>query len=840
MQPTSSRPQPTKPITPLRFLWRLLLAFVQIALLATLLLAAFTAWLYHEYGKNLPDPHEIGQHHPFETGYIYARDGTTLLYELRDPQGGHRTLVPLEQVPDILKQATIAVEDANFYQHPGVDMQGIIRALWLNYTHQDIVSGGSTITQQLVRAVLLSPEETRQDLPEHQQYERKMREAILAYRVSKHYTKDEILHLYLNEVYYGARAYGVEAAAQTYFNKHVWELSTNEATLLAGLPQSPSRFNPFTNMPQARERQRTTLSLMVKYGYLPPQEKHQTLSQTITLVTPTVQIQAPHFVFYVRDLLEERYGREVLYGSGLRITTSLDPHWQARAEAVAGQHIAALRERNAHNAAVVMLSPQGEILAMVGSVNYTDNSADGQYNVALAPRQPGSALKPIVYAAALQQGWTPATVIWDTPTSFDQGDWSYQPMNYDNRWHGAQRLRMALANSLNIPAVKALDFVGIDTFVELAQQMGITTFDDPARYGLSMALGSNEVRLLDLTATYNTFRNGGHYQHPNAILKVETSRGEMLEQHGDTLEPQVLGYHGEQIAYLINDILSDNEARWYMFGRGNVMELPDGRPAAVKTGTSNDWRDSWAIGYTPAVTIGAWVGNNDNSPMHEIAGSNGGGLIWRDLMIAYHEHQPIQPFPPPGGIVEQEICAVTGTQPHPTCPYIINEIFIRGKGPPPPNVTEQTFTVAGDGTCLAASYTPPDQVRQQTYTIYPPEFRAWAARSGIPQPPTQPCPPPQQPDKALAILTPISASGEISGTQIFINGTARHPYTLDVGHGAHPSAWNLLHRSGRGIENGLLGVWDTGGYPPGPYTIRLSVTTPEGMVVETTQAVWYK
>jgi 1A family penicillin-binding protein len=842
----SSHVQSTSSPTPLqrffwivRFFWRLFLAFLHVALVIMLVIAGLGVWVYHHYGKDLPDPQNIASHRSFENTRIYASDGRTLLYELVDPQGGRRTLVPFERIPTVLKEATIAVEDANFYSHPGVDMRGIIRALWLNYKHQQIVSGGSTITQQLVRNILLPPEQRGRDIPEPQLYERKVREAILSYRVSREYSKDQIFNLYLNEVYYGAQAYGIEAAAQVYFNKHVWELTPSQATLIAGLPQSPTVLNPFTNMEGARQRQRITIDLMVKNGYLTPARAEAIYAQPIELAPPTTSIVAPHFVFYVRDMLEKTYGPDLVYRGGLRVTTSIDLHWQAEAQRIAREQIASLQERNAHNAAVVMLSPQGHILAMVGSIDYQNPDIDGQVNVALAPRQPGSALKPIVYAAALQHGWTPATVIWDEPISFDNGNGTvYAPMNYDNSWHGPQRLRMALANSLNIPAVKALEFVGVQNFVRLASRMGLTTLDNPARYGLSMALGSNEVRLLDLTVAYNTLRNRGYYQPPSAILKVENSRGEVLlkpEEAG--WEHQVMGHQGEQVAYLITNILSDNQARWYMFGRNNVMELPNGITAAVKTGTSNDWRDSWAMGYTPDVTVGVWVGNNDNTPMHEIAGANGAGQIWHEIMVAYYQNRVPQPFAQPDGIVQRSICAGTGTLAHESCPQTFQEYFIAGVEPSSLNVTYQTVRVAGDGTCLATAYSPPSEIREVTFTVYPEEFRDWAQRNGIPQPPTQPCPQKASSEEAVAYLAPIPPDSVVQNNQVVINGNAHYTYRLEVGAGRHPQSWVLLNQGPGGVKKGLLGVWSTTGFAPGEYTIRLQVTTPEGFTLEASQTI---
>lgn len=829
------------PFSPLRMVMRLVLAGLKIVLLVLLVLVGGGMWLYYEYGRDLPDPAEIGRHRARETALIYARDGKTLLYELVDPDGGKRTVVLLDHIPRILRDATISVEDGGFYEHPGVDWRGVVRAMWLNYTNQKIVSGGSTITQQLVRNILLAPVELDAEVSDHVRYERKMREAILAYRVTQVYSKDQILSLYLNEVYYGAQAYGVEAAAQAYFGKHVWELSDGEATLIAGLPQSPTLLNPFINFEGARARQRITLDLMVKYYYLTPQQAEAIYNQPIELKSPTTPILAPHFVHFVREQLEQRYGPELLYQGGLRIITSIDMSLQQEAQRIVQEHIAALRDRNAHNAGVIILDPSGQVLAMVGSVDYYDSANDGEVNVTLAARQPGSALKPIVYAAALQKGWTPATIIWDAPTEFPQSNGVvYRPMNYDNRWHGPQRMRMALANSLNIPAVKTLEYVGIDAFVELATHMGITTFDDRSRYGLSMALGSMEVRLLDLTTVYNTFNTGGRYQPPVTILSIANRRGETLEHWAPTLGEPVLGPQSAQIAYLMTDMLSDNQARWYLFGRGNVLELPDHRPAAAKTGTSNEWRDSWAVGYTPDVTIGVWVGNNNNAPMQEIAGSNGAGLIWRDLMLWYHRDREHRPFLRPPGIEEKAICADTGASASNACPRPIREQFLAGTAPNLVDVTTQHIQVANNGTCVAASYTPPIEVRLVEYLVYPPEFREWAIRNGIPQPPTERCPPPESPEYALAILDTIAASGVITREQVPLSGRARGSYTLEIGAGIEPKEWLLIYQEPLIRPAGLLGVWYTDVFPSGTYTIRLRVMTPEGVTAEVSQVVQLK
>lgn len=831
-------------VTPIDFIWRLFLAFVKLSIALGLIGGALGAaggvWLYRRYATDLPDPTEISRRRPAETTKIYARDGVTLLYELVDPEGQRRTVVPFDKIPQTLKDATVAVEDASFYQNPGFDLKAIVRAFIQNRQSDTIVSGASTITQQLVRNILLPPEErSRLSL------ERKIREAFLAFRVSREYSKDQILGRYLNEVYYGHQAYGVEAAAQSYFGKHVSELSPPEATMIAGLPQSPTNYDPFINYEAAKARQRVVLDQMVKNAYLKPDQAKQIYNTPVRFATERIDIKQPHFVFYIRQLLEQRYGPDVLYRGGLRVVTSLDMHWQEEAQRLVHQHIVEgvngqppLRSRNATNAGAIVLSPDNEILAMVGSVDYNDQSINGQVNVTVSPRQPGSALKPIVYASALRKGWTPATVLWDERTEFKLADGTvYAPNNYDNSFHGPQRMRMALANSLNIPAVQTLDFVGVDAFVQQAHDLGITTLNDPNRFGLSMALGSNEVRLLDLTNVYSSFRDGGRMREPVAILKVTDSRGAVLDNGARKPGRQALGEHGEQIAYLITDMLSDNIARQYMFGPGNVMELPDGRPAAVKTGTSNDWRDAWAIGYTPDVTIGVWVGNSDATPMQEIAGVNGAGVIWRDLMDAYNTGRPVHTFERPNGIVEASICGDTGALASAACRNPLPEHFVAGTEPTQSDMQTQTVRVAGDGNCLAASYTPPDQVKIKQFPVYPERFQAWA-RANVPQPPTEYCPPPQDTTAgSLALISTPSAGSVITSTQVFVNGTARGPFTLEAGVGDAPGSFSPVNSGTGPIESNVLGVWNIGGLAPGSYTLRLRVSSPEGVPVESRRTV---
>jgi len=806
-------------VSPLGLVGLLMLRLCELALLGLVAAGLIGIVLFRYYSRDLPDPSQLATHRPFETTRIYARDGQTLLYEVFD--AGQRTVVPLEQMPWAVKAATIATEDANFFVNPGVDIRGIVRALYLN-RQGNVRSGGSTITQQLARNVLLSPEERSE-----QSYGRKIREAILAFRLSRQFSKDQILGLYLNEVYYGNMAYGIEAAAQGYFGKPARELSLAEAALLAGLVQSPTELNPLVAPEAAKERQQIVLDLMVKQGLITREQADVADATQIVLQPSAVNIRAPHWVFYVLDQLEQEYGAEMLRRGGLRIVTTLDPAIQEIAEETVRARIAELQARNAHNAAVVVVDPKtSEILAMVGSVDYNNQQIDGQVNVATSPRQPGSALKPLVYAAAMAKpgGWTPATVIWDVPLDVN----GYRPMNYDNQFHGPQRLRLALANSFNIPAVKALQFVGIDTFVDLAHDMGITTLQERDKYGLAVALGAGEVKLLDLTTAYTTFANAGRSRPAVSILRVATNHGEVLFSYTPPEGRQVLGANGAAIAYLISDILSDNDARTPMFGPNSVMRLPDDRPAAVKTGTSNDYKDSWAVGYTPSLVVGVWVGNTDSTPMEEVAGANGAGTIWREIIERTHAQNPIETFTPPANVQEQQICRSTGLVAD-GCTDTLTEWFISGTEPQPQPGQYLTVTVGGDGTCLATDFTPSAERRQKTFLLPPPEARNW---NGV-RPPTQPCPAPQAedgtarpagPSVVAAIESPVD--GAVIGGIISIRGSVAGMYTLSYGEGTQPASLTPIATGPGGVAHGLLGTWNTNALPSGVYTLQLDVLLP--------------
>jgi len=699
--------------------WRLTVAFMAVAygpLMALLLLLMF--W---------PAPTVA---HPFaleDSTRIYDRHGR-LLYEVVLTREGTHTYVPLDQIPESLREATIAVEDASFYRNPGFDVVAIGRALVQNLRAGEIVAGGSTITQQLARNLYFSQEERASRSPW-----RKMREAILAFRLTRHVGKDKILELYLNQVYYGNLAYGVEAAARTYFDKSARDLDLAEASLLAGLPQSPATYDPLANLPAAKQRQRTVLSLMERRGYISNAEAQAAFEEPLHFAEAIFPMEAPHFVVYVRDLLDQRLGAEALEQGGLRVYTSLDLDVQHIAEGIVRRHIASLADHDVSNAALVALDPTtGQILAMVGSANYFDENIDGAVNMVVAPRQPGSSIKPITYAAALSSGYTAATPIADVRTSFftRKGE-LYMPDNYDATFHGLVSLRYALGSSLNVPAVRVMDEIGVDTVLRLAHDLGISTLDDIGRYDLSLTLGGGEVHLLDLTAAYAAFASSGVRREPAAILRVEDSSGHALYQWEQPPAEQVLS---PQVAYLITDILSDNSARMLTFGEYSPLRLS--RPAAAKTGTTSDFRDNWTVGYSPDLVAGVWVGNADNRPMHQVSGITGAGPIWHDFMEEVLKDAPRQAFPRPEGLVETEVCEPTGLLPGPYCLQPRRELFIAGSQPTTTETYYRALDVCAATGQPASPSCPPWEVVEKVFVFPPPEVIPWAREAGLPLAPS--------------------------------------------------------------------------------------------------------
>ena len=825
----------------------LALPFLLVALVGLVGLGT-AAGIYAYYAQTLPDPTAIEtEQERFETTKIYDRTGQHLLWEVFDPRWGRRTIVPLEQIPVHLRNATVAIEDKSFYRNPGIDLRGIARAAWRNLRGYPI-EGASTITMQLVKNVLIPPEERYR-----KSYARKIKEAILALEISRRYSKDQILEWYLNNVYYGHLAYGVAAAAETYFGKPVQELDLAECAMLAALPQYPA-LNPFDNPEQARKRQHLVLDAMMRQGYITPEEAVAAKYKPLRYVPKRFEIKAPHFVMYVRQLLEDELGPEMLYRGGLKVYTTLDMDIQAIAEEAARKHVKKLREEghDVTNAAVVVMRPQtGEILAMVGSLDYFDQEIHGQVNMALAKRQPGSAFKPFTYVTAFARGFTPATMVMDVRTAFpDPPNPPYVPENYTRKYYGPQRIRQALAKSLNIPAVKVLSAVGVKNVINTAHKMGINTLDKDY-YGLSLTLGGGEVTLLDMTYAYGVFANGGvmagqpvrdprpGYREldPVAILKVEDSQGQVIMEYTSPHTKEVLK---PELAYLITDILSDNEARAPMFGYNSALKLS--RPAAAKTGTTNDWRDTWTVGYTPQIVTGVWVGNADNRPMEHVTGLSGAAPIWHEVMERIYEEgiverlvapQPVQErFTRPPNLEEVEVCAVSGLLPTEYCPHRVKELFIKGTAPTSYCNVHQVFRVNKVTGKLATIYTPPELVEERVYEIFPPEAADWVRQNNIPQPPTEydDAYGPSPASDEVAIISP-SLYSYVRGV-VPIIGNARSSdfrlYRLEFGEGLNPSAWSQIgpdhyHQ----VENGPLEYWDTTGLK-GFYTLQLSVLEGSG------------
>jgi len=605
----------------------------------------------------------------FETTRIFDRNGD-LLWEFFGE--GNRTQISLTQIPQDLINATISVEDDSFYQNTGLDLPAVAAALLANYRNPEARPvGGSTITQQIVRHIVFEYDERTAV-----SYNRKAKEIVLAWLMDQKYTKDEILEMYLNEIYYGNLAYGVEAAAQTYFGKPASDLTIGESTLLAGLPQSPVELDPYTNLEAAKNRQWLILNLMVGDGYLSQTEAETAYQEPLSFEVQEVSLTAPHFAVYARQQLEAIFGAEVVANGGLQVTTSLDLDYQRLAEQLARQHVTAVgAEHNLTNASLVAMQPTtGEILAMLGSVDYHDETIDGHVNVATSLQQPGSSIKPLTYAAALspdengEVSWTAADILWDVPVDYPQFDGSeYSPVNYDSRFHGPSRLRTALANSYNIPAVLALQDVGIPQFMGFAQKMGISTWEqDSSNYGLSLTLGGAEVTPLDLTTAYAAFANGGQQVEPVSILRVTKSNGEILYESQPAVGEQVLD---PRVSFLISDMLDDDAARVPAMGHDNPLALPF--PAAAKTGTTNDFRDNWTMGYTPGLVVGVWTGNTDNSEMLHISGLTGAAPLWSDYMQAIYSDfgllealnqngmPPATEFVVPAGLEKRPLCAIS-------------------------------------------------------------------------------------------------------------------------------------------------------------------------------------
>ncbi len=809
--------------------------------------------VYGSYAKDLPDPNEIvTAQEKFETTKIYDRTGRVLLMEVIDPRRGDRTLLPMEQIPEDFRNATIALEDKTFYSNIGIDPMGIARAFMLNLQGKG-VQGGSSITVQLVKNILISEEE-RYEIS----YSRKIKEAILAMEISRLYSKDQILEWYLNTNYYGNWAIGVEAAAQVYFGKHAPELNLAESAMLAPIVQYPA-MNPIDNPDQAKKRQGIALNRMAEEGFITRTKADAAFAEKLQIYSSMLKrydIVAPHFAMYVRKQLEDQFGTELLYRGGLKVYTTVDLEVNRIAEEEARNQVAKFQEegKDVSNAAVVVIRARtGEILGMVGSVDYWNEEIDGNVNVALAPRQPGSSFKPFSYVTAFHQGHAAAELVMDVHSCFDDyPNPPYCPENYDRKYHGPQSFRTALARSYNIPAVKVLDVVGVGNVIRTAHALGINTLnEDLDYYGLSLTLGGGEVWLLDMAYAFSVFANGGvmmgqpaklprpgfRQLDPVAILRVEDPQGNVLWQYDQPEARNVVLADGRELspqeAYLLTSVLSDNKSRSAAFGSNSPLRLS--RPAAAKTGTTTDHKDVWTVGYTPQIVTGVWMGNNDNTPMKGVTSSRGAGPIWHNVMERIYDEghaerllgQVVEKFPRPAGFETVEVCAVSGLLPTEHCPKA-KTLFAEGTEPTEYCSVHRVERVNRQSGKLATACTPPELVEDRVYEVYPPEAADWVREQGIPQPPTQRdeiygC----SPEGGEVVILDPTLGGHVKGVMP-IRGNARSGdfnfYRLEFGEGLNPSAWSQIGGDHHNqVDNNVLEFWDVRGLQDGLYTLKLSV-----------------
>jgi membrane carboxypeptidase/penicillin-binding protein len=856
---------------------------------------------YDEFTRQLPDYGEVerlGQdtESTFETTKIYAwgddPDGDgyrelVLINEVIDPLGGDRQWLTLEEMPRSLIDATIAIEDRTFWTNQGFDLQGIGRAFYEYVWLGGQIQGGSSITQQLVKNTLI--EEERRIVGERisiDDYRRKVEELLLAQRLSQVYTKEQILEWYLNTNFYGNLAYGVEAAARVYFDKTAAELTLAEAAMLASIPQSPA-LNPIDNFDEAKARQELVLTSMLREDLISREAWLAAKTEPIQ-VSPGIEerfdIIAPHFAQYVRKQLEQTYGPEMVLRGGLRVYTTLDLILQRQAECVARVQVARLSgeigdtlpadelakcpaleylmplresdqgvDHKVNNAAVVALDPRtGEIRAMVGSLDYWDESINGSFNVAVdGLRQPGSSFKPFTYLTALSQGYTAATMVLDVETDFGTNfdGTAYVPQNYDREFHGPMRVREALANSFNVPAVEVMSWVGVDKVIRTAHSLGITSLDKgPNAYGLPLTLGGGEVKLLDMAYAFSVMNNMGvmigqtvaeserrlgfRTLDPVSIIRVEDNDGQIIYEYDQPQRREILT---PQLAFLMNDILSDRNSRCLGFGCPNALELPDNRPAAVKTGTTDDFRDAWTVGYTPQLVTGVWVGNTDNTPMEEVPGSKGAAPIWRAFMSWAMEGEPIELWSRPPGISQMAVCDISGLLPTSQCPTV-NEYFIEGTEPSVYDNMYQEFRINRETGRLVTLSTPPELVESKVFVVYPERAADWVRENEIEQPP--------QDYDTINTETDNTGNAAILSLQPFqyvtdqveIIGNAKGDgvafYRLSYFPGLTPINLQAITEEVRGIkDNEILGIWDVSNLD-GLYTVLLTVVKDDGTFEE--------
>lgn len=792
----------------------------------------FIVLMFAWYAKDLPTPQGLRRNlNSDETTHIYDRTGEKLLYAISGQQ--RRISIPLTEMPDSLKKAVIAVEDKSFYTHKGLSIRGIARAIYYDITRRTNTYGGSTITQQLAKnAVIQSGKKT---------VSRKVKEVVLALEIEAMFSKDKILELYLNEIPLGGQVYGVEAAAQTYFGKKAKDLNLEESATIAAMIQRPSYYSPYgSHVDELVQRRNFALSRMVKEYYITPEEAQAAQAKKLVTIPRRDTILAPHFVMYVRDLVAEKYGEDI-FNSGLRITTTLDVEQQKLAEQAVSDGAARNRERyNINNAALVSLNPKtGEVLAMVGSADYFNSEIGGQFNVATARRQPGSAFKPLVYAAALKQKYNPAFIFYDLPTEFGGG---YKPNNFDGRFRGPVTMREALGQSLNIPAVKALGLIGIREALKTAADLGITTLDTPDRYGLSLVLGAAEVKPIELAQAYGVFANGGIRQDITPILKIEDKKKKVLEEFkAEDHKKQVLD---PQIAYQMNDMMADQIAKAPVFG--NSLSFGS-RTVASKTGTTNgsgssDVRDAWTVGYVPSLSVAVWVGNNDHSSLGKgVLAANAAVPIFKQYMNAALPSIPNEGFRRPNEIRTITVDKLSNKLPSDASPtdQQITDIFASWQAPTKIDDIHIKVKLCKGTNLLATEETPAEEIEEKTFVNIRSEkpddprwegpVRAWADQNGFTnRPPTEKC------DKFTAENRPhISFAKPSNGASI------ADSFEIEVAAGSPFGVSQVeffIDNQSIGIDNGAPYAlnYDGKNLSNGSHTIRADAKDPHGRVTSAT------
>ena len=807
--------------------------------------------VYLSYSRDLVSPDEVLAKQSSGGAKIYDRNGH-LLYEFVDDLSGLRQPVPLSEVSPWLIDATIATEDADFYSNPGVNIKGLIRAAYENFLPGNLGflkgSGGSSITQQLVKNVYIpEAERSERSIP------RKLKETVYALELTRRYSKDQILEWYLNQIPYGGLYYGVEAASEGYFGKSAHDLTLAEAALLAGIPASPARYDPVNNPETAAERRNQVLDLMLRRGKVSLLEAYAAKLEPLKLAPQRFPIEAPHFVLdYLQPQLEKLLGREALYRGGLSVTTTLDLDLEKQAEAALEKWISEFEATsNGHNGAMVAIDPHtGEILAYVGSRDYFRDDIQGRNDMAVAENSPGSSFKPFTYITAFMKlGWGPGTMVLDTPISYQNPDGSvFTPRNPAGDFKGPITIRQAFGNSLNVPAFKVAIAAGVENIVAQAKRMGITTLT--GSYGPSITIGGVDVNVLDMTFGYSVFANNGVMKgmpsilglpegnrplDPIAILKVVNSKGDVVYEP-ERREEQVAP---AEYAYLVTNILSDPQAQCATFGCGG---LNIGRTAAIKTGTSEPYEnshaigDTWALGYTPDLAAGVWAGNADNSPMVNITSTSISWRALRDFMQAALQDVPDRSFERPDGVVTATVCVPSGKLPSKYCGKTTQDIFAADSVPKETDDWWQPIKVDSRNGLLATSRTPSKYVEERVYIVLPEELQGvsrqqaeeWAQALGVPLAPTQESPlgpDTTQRQPGVSIDWP-PADATVRGI-ITIKGSTDTPgfrsYSLEYGVGSRPQQWTVIKRSTEPVIDGALGQFDSTQLDPGTYTIRLVV-----------------